>query len=70
MTCTYLDLAHGRTTADTWAGAGTTTAREAREDGRHEEGCETEPQEGGRGLSLAAALGRALADVVVAQVVL
>ena len=67
----FLDLAHGRATANaTGAHAGATAATEAGQDGGDEEGGEAEPQEGGRGLRLTAALAGALGDVVVGDEVL
>lgn len=67
-----LDLGHGgaAATSDTSAA---TTALEAGQDSRRGKGGKAEPQEGGRGLGLAAALGHvdgAVCDFVVAEVVL
>lgn len=59
------DLAHGRATATDAAAAhvGAAAVLQAGEDRGDEEGDEAEPQEGGGGLRLAAALGRVVRAV-------
>ena len=66
-----LDLAHGRSLSDATGTTAHVNARvaalETREDSRDDEGSKAEPEEGGGGLSLVAALrgvGRAVGDGV------